>query len=52
MKDKAQELIEIFGKELAIKAVEQIMIVLQDPAGTDYRWSYWDNIKKKIEGAK
>lgn len=54
-KEKAKELVEIFGKELAIKCVDEI-IDSYNLANVEYEDGqfnkYWQDIKSEIEKLK
>ena len=50
-KEKAKELIQIFGKELALIAVDEIInsIVIIDLTTAENQFIYWDEVKQEIE---
>jgi hypothetical protein len=47
--EKAKEVIETFGKERALYAVDEILIAIQDLPIDNSIWDYWQQVKKEIE---
>ncbi len=47
-REKAKELVKIFGKELAIKVVEEIQEI-KSVYHDDVLYDYWEDVKQEIK---